>query len=549
MSGDWLALKHNMQVNHLFRFNSDSRVYLEGGGLKELFLDESDAPCIKNLSCSSSVKTVVVLSGVVHSNYKFLLSYKEYYFFLVDGKCRIYHTDKGLVNECGLGMIWFHSGNEPYLICDTPNDGTITVSTIEGEVFGNYHMFNHQSEESINNRNENCACSANCFVLKFIGNWFILKKKSHDSLSATIKAIGNDIHGNVNITNDVFFIENYGWKIHLYDLDGDYIGEHLKNAATHYCLYPKTIDSRTYYGVLRIDDYAIIIPPIYEKMDYLLYRDDILFKVIMRDTLNNKDIEGILSAEHGLVVPFGCKYYFATYNNTYYINPFKITSDSYLIYELGGYKGLVFHGKNVLGAEYDDILGFDYSFDLGERDEEDYLTLGITAQWAPNCVILKKGNHYGLFIDERNIILPIYESLDFVKCSNSVYYFIAEMKGMRYLINTLDGVLLSVPSDYSYVSSGQNKYTEIFVFKSKETEKYLFVDYIGNPLIYNNKKDKLINVQWHSKQFGYDVDKEGFKCQVRRSSDYDDGGYNQDELNDMYKDAFDNNPEYKSNID
>ena len=48
---------------------------------------------------------------------------------------------------------------------------------------------------------------------------------------------------------------------------------------------------------------------------------------------------------------------------------------------------------------------------------------------------------------------------------------------------------------------------------------------------------------------GYDVDKEGFKCQERRSSDYDDGGYNQDELNDMYKDAFDNNPEYKSNID
>ena len=132
-----------MQVNHHFRFNSDSRVYLEGGGLKELFLDESDAPCIKTLSCSSSVKTVVVLSGVVHSNYKFLLSYKEYYFFLVDGKCRIYHTDKGLVNECGLGMIWFHSGNEPYLICDTPNDGTITVSTIEGEVFGN---FQHQGD-------------------------------------------------------------------------------------------------------------------------------------------------------------------------------------------------------------------------------------------------------------------------------------------------------------------------------------------------------------------------------------------------------------------
>jgi len=536
-------------INGTFlRINSDSVIFLEDIPQDDSIIDGIDHPCIKSLmSKSDSEKSVVILNGVIQSDHCFLLKYKEYYFFLVDGKCRIYHAKNGIVRECELGFIWFLSNEEAYLIevitnDENVNEGHVVISSIEGKMLNNFCVPRRDSWNFIHS-----ASSSNHMVLEFLGNWVILHKKPHNIFSATIKPIDN--HGCkyylIQILNDTFVLDDTLYYKYIYDLDGDYIGDKLRNSPKRFLIYPKRKEDQTYYGVLRLDDNTIIIPPIYNEMDYLLPNDDSLFKVTIRDTEKNR-IFGVISAEYGQVVPFGCEYYFATYINTYYSNTFKISSDSYLIYELGGYKGLVFRGKNVLGAEYDDIFGFDYSLDLGEFDCEDE----YTTYWTPNCVILKKGDQYGLFVDERKIFYPIYDSINIISCSKTVCYFVAEIKSTQYIISNLDDVLLRVPTDYSFVSFGQFIETKIFAFKSKETKNYLFIDYTGATLTNIIRNDKIVLVQWNSKQFAYNIEKEDF-LQPRKSKDdnYDYGdGYTQAELNDMYKDAFDGSMEYESNI-
>ena len=163
---------------------------------------------------------------------------------------------------------------------------------------------------------------------------------------------------------------------------------------------------------------------------------------------------------------------------------------------------------------------------------------------------MKKGDHYGLFVDERKIFYPIYDSINIISCSKTVCYFVAEIKSTQYIISNLDDVLLRVPTDYSFVSFGQFIETKIFAFKSKETKNYLFIDYTGATLTNIIRNDKIVLVQWNSKQFAYNIEKEDF-LQPRKSKDdnYDYGdGYTQAELNDMYKDAFDGSMEYESNI-
>lgn len=544
--------------DEFLRINSDSVVLFEEGSLKDFCQEYSDTPCIKEIYKKELVenqKSVIILNGVVQRNYKLLLIYNEYYFFWVDNRCKIFHSEKGFLHEGEFWIFWLYSPNQPFLIekhiydGENKGDGDISLSTIEGEVLSNYHLYNNPIEKNITYRSEDSACSANYLVLKLLGNWVILQKQPYNVFSAIIKSIDRANMGKLKMSTDFFFLDDMmGWA-YLYDLDGNYVGHYPTSPSSHYSIYQRKTNLTTYYGVLRLDNFTIAIQPIYSKIKYLSNKDSLL-RVFTKGA--EYELEGVVSPEHGQVVPFGCNYHFAAYNNIYYTTPFRIVSDVYLIYEIGGLKGLVFQGKNVLGAEYDDILGFDYSFDLGEFQEDDnYINCGITAQWAPDGVILKKNCLYGLFIDEKTIILPIYETMDYITNNKTTCYFLAKKHGDVYLINNIDGILFNVSSNYSFVTTGQYEESLLFVFKSIITNEYKFVDYFGNTLTFSQINDKTILANWNLRQLSFDVEKEKFIYRKKTISDseYIDYDYTQDELNDMYRDAFEGSPEYESNVD
>ena len=140
-------------------------------------------------------KLIPYLNPALLTWYCFLLKYKEYYFFSVDGKCRIYHAKNGIVRECELGFIWFLSNEEVYLIelitnDDNVNEGHVVISSIEGKMLNNFCVPRRDSWNF-----KRSASSSNHMVLEFLGNWVILHKKPHNIFSATIKPI--DDHGRI----------------------------------------------------------------------------------------------------------------------------------------------------------------------------------------------------------------------------------------------------------------------------------------------------------------------------------------------------------------
>lgn len=539
------------------RINTDSVILLEDENLSELCHKDSEALYIKKISkpeITEKQKAVIILNGIVQRDCKFLFKYCEYYFFLIDGSTKIYHARKGFVHEGELWLLWIDSKGNPFLIekyvSNKENiiDGNVTVSTLEGKSLGNFHVCHSSKGEHMAYRSEDYACSTSFLVLKLFGNWIVLKKHSHDNFTATVKPIERDNFGKLKIINDFFLLDDMrGWA-YLYDLSGNFIEHYPATTPSgHYSIFPKQVGAITYYGVFRLADFKIVIQPIYKKIEYLTYKGDLL-RIFMQCA--DGEVEGVVSPEHGQVVPFGCNYYFSTYNNTHYYNAFRITSDTYLIYEMGEYKGLVFQGKNILGAEFDEISGFDYSADLGEyQEDEKYINNGTTAQWAPNCVVLKKNNLYGLFIDEKKILLPAYETMDYVLTNNTTHYFLAKNEDSFYMINNIDEVLFSVPSDHCFIAF--NEESKLFAFKSIGTNKYIFYDYLGKVLAFTNGNNKIIRVESPLRPEYFSIEREQFLYRRRNTEDSDfiDYGYKQDELNDMYRDAFESSPEYESNID
>ena len=116
------------------------------------------------------------------------------------------------------------------------------------------------------------------------------------------------------------------------------------------------------------------------------------------------------------------------------------------------------------------------------------------------------------------------------------------------MINNIDEVLFSVPSDHCFIAFHEE--SKLFAFKSIGN-KYIFYNYLGKTLAFTNGNNKIIRVESPLRPEYFSIEREQFLYRRRNTEDRDfiDYGYKQDELNDMYRDAFEGSPEYESNID
>jgi hypothetical protein len=217
---------------------------------------------------------------------------------------------------------------------------------------------------------------------------------------------------------------------------------------------------------------------------------------------------------------------------------------------------LVYDGQNVLEPIYDDIIGFEYEENIDKewQDVTRYKEFGITSQWAPTCVLLKKNNLWGIYSKGNSFIFPEFESINAIRVYKKNCFFSATKSGSIYLISSNAGVLFCLPSEYIFLKLGIGRSSFVFAFKSTVEQNYMFLNYKGEKLETVQQDSRYIKVMSKSRYFLFDIELEKFQKsdrpkQIEDDLSYIDSGYTQDELNDMYRDAFDGNPDYESNID
>lgn len=158
------------------------------------------------------------------------------------------------------------------------------------------------------------------------------------------------------------------------------------------------------YGVLEISYKTcerVILPPIFEHIDDLGYG---LFKVVLGNYLGTQHhkIEYLYSVVNGVIEGYN-------HNCIMGIDGASIpqVSDKIITFSYDRKIGLIYKGRRIIDASLDDIRGFNFPNIIKGVDKDSIL------DGVGSCVALYKNKKYGLFIDDRNIINPIYDS---IKC-------------------------------------------------------------------------------------------------------------------------------------
>ena len=149
--------------------------------------------------------------------------------------------------------------------------------------------------------------------------------------------------------------------------------------------------------------------------------------------------------------------------------------------------------------------------------------------------ISKDGKEGALCTNERYNIPNVFDKIDTIVrsgviCNNILYNRNGEQ------IFSLD--------KYYYIKT---RYYD--VFKSTESEDFVFIDSIGNTVSYEKDEDdeNILHVSGIKESF--DIEEEDF---VEEEEDYNydyDGGYTQKELDDMYRAAYEGDPDAQWNTD
>ena len=149
--------------------------------------------------------------------------------------------------------------------------------------------------------------------------------------------------------------------------------------------------------------------------------------------------------------------------------------------------------------------------------------------------ISKDGKEGAVCTNERYNIPNIFDKIDNIVrsgviCNNILYNRNGEQ------VFSLD--------EYYYIKT---RYYD--VFKSTESEDFVFIDSIGNTVSYEKDEDdeNILHVSGIKESF--DIEEEDF---VEEEEDYNydyDDGYTQEELDDMYRAAFEGDPDAQWNID
>ena len=351
---------------------------------------------------------------------------------------------------------------------------------------------------------------------------------------------------------------------HFYDIYGNRLDVKDKNLRQNYLVFSSNNKgggleklSNT-HGVMNNWDNEIIIPPIYNNI-IVIDDEEGLFEITYLNLVNGKyhQTKGLYSAEDGFIIPFGLEY------NIEDMIDHTPSQDKvikkYVVYSNGNKKGLICNGKKLLNAEYDYFSEGCYFYN------HSYFVAG---KLGKECII----SDDPIFIKYKNIE---YDSVRFSNIIGDNCYFVVEKKGkfgavcpnedyniplvfddISKIVNSgviSNGVLYDRNGRELFVFGGsythiKTKYYD--VFESKDSNDFVFVDLRGK--IINSRRDEddendIIVGDIEGLYQHFDVEKRDFVDDDDYS--YFDSGYTQDELDDMYHEAFEGDPEAQWNID
>ena len=162
------------------------------------------------------------------------------------------------------------------------------------------------------------------------------------------------------------------------------------------------------YGVIEIKSHKcerVVIPPVFEKIENLGYG---LFKVFYGNYMGvqHHKLEYLFSVGNGFIEGW-------PHNSVSCIDGGFVSqiSDKIVTYTENRQVGLIYKGNKVIEAGLDDIRGFNFDSVSNLKGVDKYALLDDIG----SCVALIKNNKYGLFIDDRNIIKPIFDSIKCIK--------------------------------------------------------------------------------------------------------------------------------------
>jgi len=199
---------------------------------------------------------------------------------------------------------------------------------------------------------------------------------------------------------------------------------------------------------------------------------------------------------------------------------------------------VIVSGKFISEFEYDCVKAIDNVFLQMEMVKGQEVV--TPPDLSMTCILIGReinGNEkYGILNEQGSIVLPI----SFSKISVCMNYILADRKLYRYenakILLICSDVDLSVPV---FVYKGS-----IAIFKSNDSY-YVY----RNTILSKIEEDKYVFFSSDGYSEYYDIEAGCLYIEDDERFDDYDSGYLQDELNDMYRDAYDGNPEYESNID
>ena len=168
------------------------------------------------------------------------------------------------------------------------------------------------------------------------------------------------------------------------------------------------------YGVVSINRQwaKVVIPPIFEK---ILEVSSGVYKVQYGNYAWEKyhQFEDLYTFEDGFI---HADIYQFKYTNI--IDGKTILANAprdIVVFTKDKKMGLIEYGKIAIDALMDEICGFEFSDkNIGESGNLSIEETEIkTKEYTPGCLILRNEGKYGLYINNENIIMPIY---DYIKC-------------------------------------------------------------------------------------------------------------------------------------
>lgn len=349
---------------------------------------------------------------------------------------------------------------------------------------------------------------------------------------------------------------------YFYDIYGNRLDVKDDNRKSNFFIFKRSNKGllpgrfKDLHGVISKWDNDIIIPPIFYDVD-IIDDEKGLFEITYANIVRGKlhQTKGIYSIEDGFIIPFGLEYIIEDMID-YTPSPDKVIK-KYVVYSNGNKKGIICNGKKILNAEYDyfseGYFFYNHSYFVGSKlgkeciisddpiftkyKDIEYDSVFFSNIIGDNCYfVVEKDGKFGAVCTNENLNIPlVFDDINKIVNSGVI------SNGVLYDRNGRE--LFVLPENYKHIKT---KYCN--VFESKDSNEFIFINSRGE--IINSRRgeddENVIIVEGLDEHF--DVEKRDF---VEDDDDYSyfDSGYTQDELDDMYREAFEGDPEAQWNVD